>query len=212
MKILDNHVHTHFSIDAKDTMEDVIKRAIDIGVDYLTFTDHLEYNTDHFSLDIPQYISKIAECKYRQISEPDSYTGKVSGVWLPEMYYENTQSDQEITWNQSADGYLSPEMSYPPYASAIIGWKAPESGRYSFNVSLFAGSTSADDSHDGVDISLYCGSRKVTGKSIKIPSNFIYGFEADLEKDEYMDLLRFEQMTKIYADAIYKLSSEEYNV
>ena len=34
MKILDNHVHTHFSIDAKDTMEDVIKRAIDIGVDY----------------------------------------------------------------------------------------------------------------------------------------------------------------------------------
>lgn len=56
MKILDNHVHTHFSIDAKDTMEDVIKRAIDIGVDYLTFTDHLEYNTDHFSLDIPQYI------------------------------------------------------------------------------------------------------------------------------------------------------------
>lgn len=42
MKILDNHVHTHFSIDAKDTMEDVIKRAIDIGVDYLTFTDHLD--------------------------------------------------------------------------------------------------------------------------------------------------------------------------
>ena len=63
MKILDNHVHTHFSIDAKDTMEDVIKRAIDIGVDYLTFTDHLEYNTDHFSLDIHQYISKIAEYK-----------------------------------------------------------------------------------------------------------------------------------------------------
>ena len=29
MKIVDNHVHTHFSIDAKDTMEDVIKRAID---------------------------------------------------------------------------------------------------------------------------------------------------------------------------------------
>ena len=35
MKILDNHVHTHFSRDAKDTMEDVIKRAINIGVDYL---------------------------------------------------------------------------------------------------------------------------------------------------------------------------------
>ena len=71
MKILDNHVHTHFSIDAKDTMEDVIKRAIDIGVDYLTFTDHLEYNTDHFSLDIPQYISKIAE--YKDKYKKDKY-------------------------------------------------------------------------------------------------------------------------------------------
>ena len=33
MKILDNHVHTHFSIDAKDTMAEVIQRAIHIGVD-----------------------------------------------------------------------------------------------------------------------------------------------------------------------------------
>ena len=32
MKIVDNHVHTHFSIDEKDTMEDVIKRAIDIKI------------------------------------------------------------------------------------------------------------------------------------------------------------------------------------
>ena len=75
MKILDNHVHTHFSIDAKDTMEDVIKRAIDIGVDYLTFTDHLEYNTDHFSLDIPQYISKIAEYKDKYKKDIELLTG-----------------------------------------------------------------------------------------------------------------------------------------
>lgn len=30
MTKLDNHVYTNFSRDAKDTMEDVIKRAIDI--------------------------------------------------------------------------------------------------------------------------------------------------------------------------------------
>ena len=75
MKILDNHVHTHFSIDSKDTMEDVIKRAIDIGVDYLTFTDHLEYNTDHFSLDIHQYISKIAEYKEKYKKDIELLTG-----------------------------------------------------------------------------------------------------------------------------------------
>jgi len=32
------------------------------------------------------------------------------------------------------------------------------------------------------------------------------------QKDECLEIARFEQMTKIYADAIYKLSSEDYNV
>ena len=42
MKILDNHVHTSFSSDAKDSMETVIKMAIQKGLKYLTITDHLE--------------------------------------------------------------------------------------------------------------------------------------------------------------------------
>ena len=75
MKILDNHVHTHFSRDAKDTMEDVIKRAINIGVDYLTFTDHLEYNTDHFSLDIPTYLDQINEYKQKYKDDIDLLIG-----------------------------------------------------------------------------------------------------------------------------------------
>ena len=32
------------------------------------------------------------------------------------------------------------------------------------------------------------------------------------QKDECLEISRFELMTKIYADAIYKLSSEDYNV
>ncbi len=38
--------------------------------------------------------------------------------------------------------------------------------------------------------------------------------DADLmhQKDECLEITRFEQMTKIYADAIYKLSSEDYNI
>ena len=75
MKIVDNHVHTHFSIDAKDTMEDVIKRAIDIGVDCLTFTDHLEFNTDHFSLDILKYTEQISKYKEKYSDEIELLTG-----------------------------------------------------------------------------------------------------------------------------------------
>ena len=32
------------------------------------------------------------------------------------------------------------------------------------------------------------------------------------QRDEYIDLKRYEQMAAIYADAIYKLSAEEYEV
>ncbi|MGM9532984.1 histidinol-phosphatase HisJ family protein [Intestinibacter sp.] len=75
MKIVDNHVHTHFSIDAKDTMEDVINKAIDIGVDCLTFTDHLEYNTDHFSLDIQKYTEQISKYKEKYKDDIELLTG-----------------------------------------------------------------------------------------------------------------------------------------
>lgn len=63
MNILDNHVHTHFSSDAKDNMEDVIKRAINIGVKHLTFTDHLEFYGDKFCLDCNEYVRQIQEYK-----------------------------------------------------------------------------------------------------------------------------------------------------
>ena len=63
MNLLDNHVHTHFSSDAKDHMEDVIKRAIGIGVKHLTFTDHFEYKDSEFSLDCNEYINQIQNYK-----------------------------------------------------------------------------------------------------------------------------------------------------
>lgn len=63
MNILDNHVHTNFSKDGKDSMEEVIKRSIEKGVRYLTFTDHLEYKEEKFSMDCKKYINKIDEYK-----------------------------------------------------------------------------------------------------------------------------------------------------
>ena len=59
MNTLDNHVHTHFSMDSKEVMENVIKRAVNIGVKYLTFTDHLEYEDGKFTLDLNKYVETI---------------------------------------------------------------------------------------------------------------------------------------------------------
>ncbi|MGL5314925.1 MAG: histidinol-phosphatase HisJ family protein [Peptostreptococcaceae bacterium] len=75
MNILDNHVHTHFSSDGKDIMEDVIKRAINIGVRHLTFTDHMEFKGDHFSINFDEYISKIEEYKVKYRKEIELLIG-----------------------------------------------------------------------------------------------------------------------------------------
>lgn len=63
MNMLDNHVHTHFSMDSKEHMENVIKRAVNIGVKHLTFTDHLEYEEGKFTLDCNKYIEQIYNYK-----------------------------------------------------------------------------------------------------------------------------------------------------
>ena len=57
MNLIDNHIHTNFSSDGKDSMEDTIKKAISIGVRYLTFTDHLEHDEDRgFCINYNDYV------------------------------------------------------------------------------------------------------------------------------------------------------------
>lgn len=40
----DNHVHTYFSSDSTAPMTDMIKRAIELNLDSVCFTDHMDYN------------------------------------------------------------------------------------------------------------------------------------------------------------------------
>lgn len=75
MNMLDNHVHTTFSIDGKDSMETVIKKAIDMGTTHLTFTDHMEYNTDKFSIDFEKYCKSIEEFQYKYKNHINIYKG-----------------------------------------------------------------------------------------------------------------------------------------
>ncbi|MCC0633897.1 histidinol-phosphatase HisJ family protein [Clostridioides sp. ZZV15-6388] len=69
MNLIDNHIHTNFSSDGKDSMEDTIKKAISIGVRYLTFTDHLEHDEGKgFCIDYNKYVpvfNKLKE-KYKK--------------------------------------------------------------------------------------------------------------------------------------------------
>ena len=39
----DYHLHTEFSDDSSEPMENQVKRAIELGLDEICFTDHVDY-------------------------------------------------------------------------------------------------------------------------------------------------------------------------
>lgn len=75
MNILDNHIHSHFSMDSKEDMENIIKRAINLGVKHLTFTDHLEYEDNKFTLDLDKYVESIYKYKEKYKKDINLLTG-----------------------------------------------------------------------------------------------------------------------------------------
>lgn len=87
MNMLDNHVHTTFSRDGKDSMEKVIKKAMDKGIVHLTFTDHMEYNTDKFSIDFGKYCKTIEEFQWKY----KNYINLYKGI---EVGYQNHLKDE----------------------------------------------------------------------------------------------------------------------
>lgn len=64
----DNHVHTAFSTDSNTPMEEMLKKAIEIGFSSICFTDHMDYDFPskdkngkaEFLLDTPAYFDEMA--------------------------------------------------------------------------------------------------------------------------------------------------------
>ena len=64
--LADYHLHTSFSEDSNCSMEDYIKRALEIGVEELCFTDHIDYGTKYtFSCDCDKYYKNFI--RYKEI-------------------------------------------------------------------------------------------------------------------------------------------------
>lgn len=59
----DYHIHTNFSVDSKLSMEEIIIRAIELGLDEICFTDHVDYGiknqyVDKQEVDYPEFIKE----------------------------------------------------------------------------------------------------------------------------------------------------------
>lgn len=65
MIICDSHLHTSFSTDSRTPMEDMVRRAIALGLPSLCFTDHMDYDFPdlgrgvEFLFDMDEYLQEI---------------------------------------------------------------------------------------------------------------------------------------------------------
>ena len=61
----DYHVHTYYSDDSECPMEDMINRALQLGLDEIAFTEHVDYGvkTD-LNCDYATYFEEIKRLPY----------------------------------------------------------------------------------------------------------------------------------------------------
>lgn len=64
----DYHIHTSFSGDSNENIDDIVKQAICLGLDEIAITDHLEYDVldldfKEWTLDLDKYKEKIMELR-----------------------------------------------------------------------------------------------------------------------------------------------------
>ena len=83
--IADFHLHSIFSDDCSTPMEDMVKQSIELGLKYICFTDHLDYDFPKkygniFEFNIPNYYNEINRLKEKYESKINIYTGIELGI------------------------------------------------------------------------------------------------------------------------------------
>ncbi|HWT73532.1 MAG TPA: histidinol-phosphatase HisJ family protein [Mobilitalea sp.] len=81
----DYHVHSEFSSDSQAPMEQMIDRAIELGMKKICFTDHMDYDYPEvselrFVFDPDTYVKKLEELKKRYYKKIEILTGIELGL------------------------------------------------------------------------------------------------------------------------------------
>ncbi len=85
MIIADYHVHSDFSGDSQAPMEQMIERAIQLGLKKICFTDHMDYDYPHqndisFVFDPEEYVPKLQKLKEQYSKQIEILTGIELGL------------------------------------------------------------------------------------------------------------------------------------
>lgn len=85
MIIADYHVHSNYSSDGKASMEQMVKRALELGLKKLCFTDHMDYDypavdEHNFELNMDSYQLKLSELKEKYLGRLEILTGVELGL------------------------------------------------------------------------------------------------------------------------------------
>ena len=79
----DYHLHSSFSDDSLTPMEDMVRRAITLGLDEICFTEHVDYGVNTVvNCDYPSYLSKLAEMREKYRGQITIRAGIEFGVQL----------------------------------------------------------------------------------------------------------------------------------
>lgn len=85
MLISDYHMHSNFSPDSKEKLENIVKRAKELGLKEIAITDHLDLKKSYesereFSLDLNVYIKTLQELKEKNKKDLDIKVGLEFGI------------------------------------------------------------------------------------------------------------------------------------
>ena len=82
--ISDYHLHSEFSGDSTQNIEEIVKEGIRLGLEEIALTDHLEYDiegmTDNWILDVDRYAKRVFELREKYKKDIDVKFGVEVGV------------------------------------------------------------------------------------------------------------------------------------
>lgn len=137
----DYHIHSHFSNDSNENTENIVKRAIELGMKSICFTDHQDFcwpnPNECFDIDVENYFTELKDLQDKYRSSINIKIGAECGI-TPKNALENRQFVNSNTFDYIIGScHIVDEMD--PYYSEYWEGKSDRLAFEQYFKSLFSG-------------------------------------------------------------------------